>query len=91
MAKEKRASPEDNPVALKTLELVQELFIEAIDELKAIRRHETSTWRVYEQLRDEAMEGLHWCEAMTQRANPTGPNVGTRREDAPPKSPSETG
>lgn len=90
MAKEKRTAPEDNPVALKTLELVEDLFIEAIEELKAIRRHETSTWRKYEQLRDEAFEGLHWCEAMTQRANPTGPNVGTRRETSQPKSPEET-
>ncbi len=90
MAKEKRAALEGEPVALRTLALVQELFIEAIEELKSIRRCETSTWKVYEELRDEAMEGLHWCEAMTQRANPTGPNVGIRQEQSPPRSPAET-
>ncbi len=91
MAKAKDTRTEVEAIAFKTLDLVEELFIEAVEELKAIRRLEVTNWSRYETLRDEAMQGLNWCEMTTQRANPTGPNVGTRQVESQPRSPAETG
>jgi len=90
MAKAKGTEVQGRDISLKILDLVEELFIETVEELKAIQRLDRSNWVVYETLRDTAFAGLQMCESLTQRANPTGPNVGTRREESPPNSPAET-
>ncbi len=91
MAKQKDSGSDSAAIAFVTADLVVEIFVEAIRELRAIRGNESSDWSHYERLRDEALVGLKWCESLAQKANPTGPNVGTRQEQSPPKSPAETG
>lgn len=90
MPKPKEAELDTSVNAFVTADLVGKLFLEALEELRAIRVGHSSNWIAYEALRDEAFAGLKWCESLANKANPTGPNVGTRRETSPPKSPAET-